>query len=397
MNKQKYLVMGLTFLILIAVTPLIFSKLMNAKLNKMVENLNKEGYSVKLIKDKSSYLKTDKIFLVDIPGDKLNNQLIDNLEFKIETTFNNLPVTKVDFKGVLEKINLTAKEYNDDINSLFDEKIKFTAVTPNFKVYDYKIENINLPIGNAKINIKGIKGIFEYSSIKSNKLSIDDISFITDNLLIELKNVKNNSFYEKNDIKNENKFDFYLKAANNNIQINNVKISTHSLIDKKTSVISKISFDNFISNNFLNMENFVFNLNILNLDTPALIAIANEIDPQKRDLLTLNLLKKGLEINLKSQAKKIEVMNKSFGFYLVDANLKVLPDPNLQEDIKTNNLKFLNSTIHYESTPEIATLFMNLFPKSAFIFALAKKTNGKLILDVNLKDSKLFVNGEEIK
>ncbi|GAX87827.1 conserved hypothetical protein [Lebetimonas natsushimae] len=396
MNKQKYLIMGITFLILIAITPFVFSKLMNAKLNKMVENLNKEGYSVKLIKDKSSYLKTDKVFLVDIPGDKLNNQLVDNLKFKIETTFNNLPVTKVDFKGVLEKIDLTAKEYNDEINSLFDKKIKFTAVTPNFKVYDYKLEDINLPVGNAEVNIKGIKGIFEYSDIKNNKLSIDDISFITDNLLIEMKNIRNNSFYKKNNIKNENSFDFYLKVANNNIQINNVKISTNSLIDKKTSVISKISFDKFISN-FLNMDNFMFNINVLNLDTPALIAVANEIDPQKRDLLTLNLLKKGLEINLQSQAEKIEVMNKSLGFYLVDANLKVLPDPNLQEDIKTNNLKFLDSTIHYESTPEIATLFMNLFPKSAFLFALAKKTNGKVILDISLKNSKLLINGEEVK
>jgi hypothetical protein len=396
MNKQKYIVMGLTFLILIVLTPLIFSKLMNAKLNKMVENLNKEGYSVKLIKDKSSYLKTDKVFLVDISGDKLNNQLIDNLEFKIETTFNNLPVTKVDFRGVLERIDLTVKEYNDEINTLLDRKIKFIATTPNFRVYDYKIEDINLPLSQAKVKIKGIKGIFEYSDIKTNKLLIDDVSFIANNLLIEIKNIKDNSFYKKNDIKNENRFDFYLTAANNKIQINNVKISTHSLIDKKTSVISKVSFDKFVSN-FLNMDNFIFNLNLLNLDTSILIAIANEINPQKRDLLTLELLKKGLEIKLKSQAKKIEVMNKNLGFYVVDANLKILPDSNLEEDIKTNNLKFLNSTIHYESTPEIATLFMNLYPRSSFVFALAKKENGKVILDIVLKDSKLFVNGEEIK
>jgi hypothetical protein len=186
MNKQKYIVMGLTFLILIVLTPLIFSKLMNAKLNKMVENLNKEGYSVKLIKDKSSYLKTDKVFLVDISGDKLNNQLIDNLEFKIETTFNNLPVTKVDFRGVLERIDLTVKEYNDEINTLLDRKIKFIATTPNFRVYDYKIEDINLPLSQAKVKIKGIKGIFEYSDIKTNKLLIDNVSFIANLSLIHI-------------------------------------------------------------------------------------------------------------------------------------------------------------------------------------------------------------------
>jgi hypothetical protein len=396
MNKQKYIVMGLTFLILIILTPLIFSKLMNSKLNKMVENLNKEGYSVKLIKDKSSYLKTDKVFLVDIPGVKLNNQLIDNLEFRIETIFNNLPVTKVDFKGILERIDLTAKEYNNDINSLLDKKIKFFATTPNFKVYDYKIEDINLPLNQAKIKIKGIKGVFEYSDVETNKLSIDDVSLMADNLLFEIKNIKNKSFYKKNDIKSENRFDFYLTAANNKIQIDNVKISTHSLIDKKTSVISKISFDKFVSS-FFNMDGFIFNFNLLNLDTATLIAIAKTSDTYTANKLSMDLLKKGLEINIYSKSKDIEVMKNKMGYYVLDAKLKVLPDYNLEEDINTNNLKFLNSTIHYESTPEMAGLLMNLLPKSAFVFNLAKKENGKIILDIVLKDSKLFVNGEEIK
>jgi hypothetical protein len=313
MNKQKYIVMGLTFLILIILTPLIFSKLMNSKLNKMVENLNKEGYSVKLIKDKSSYLKTDKVFLVDIPGVKLNNQLIDNLEFRIETIFNNLPVTKVDFKGILERIDLTAKEYNNDINSLLDKKIKFFATTPNFKVYDYKIEDINLLLNQAKIKIKGIKGVFEYSDVETNKLSIDDVSLMADNLLFEIKNIKNKSFYKKNDIKSENRFDFYLTAANNKIQIDNVKISTHSLIDKKTSVISKISFDKFVSS-FFNMDGFIFNFNLLNLDTATLIAIAKTSDTYTANKLSMDLLKKGLEINIYSPGfnkymNKVEHLN----------------------------------------------------------------------------------------
>jgi hypothetical protein len=397
MNKQKYLVMGITFLILIAITPFIFSKLMNAKLNKMVEALNNQGYHIKLLKNKSSYLKTDKIFLVDIPGEKLNNQLIDNLELKIEILFNNLPVTKVDFKGILEKIDLVTKEYNDNINSLLDKKIKFIATTPNFKVYDYKFEDINLPVGNAKINVKGIKGIYEYSNIISNKLTINDISFIANNLLVEIKNIKNSSFYEKNSIKSQNNFNFYLKAQNDNIQINNVKIFSKSLIEKKTSVITKISFDKFLSDNFINMDNFIFNLNILNLDTPTLILLAKEQNPQKRRKLTINVLKKGFDIHLRSQAKNVKFANSKLGYYFVNANLKVLPGFNLEENIKTDNLKFLNSTIHYESTPEMATLFMNIFPQSAFVFALAKKKNGKVILDISLKNSKLLVNGEEIK
>jgi hypothetical protein len=397
MNKQKYLVMGLTFLILIAITPFVFSKLMNSKLNKMVENLNKEGYSIKLVEDKSSYLKTDKVFLVDIPGEKLNNNFIDNLNLKIEILFNNLPVTRVDFKGIVEKIDLVQKEYNKDINNLIENKIKFFATTPNFKVYNYKIEDINLPFGPSSVKIKGIKGIFEYSNVKNNKLNIDGVTFNDKNLLIEMKNIKNSSFYNKNGIKNENRFDFYLKAGKNNIQINNVKITTNSLVDKKMSILSKISFDKFMSPNFLNIENFVFNFNILNLDTKTLLTLSKEINPQNRDKLTFELLKKGLKVKLTSKVKNIEAMNKKLGYYFVDVNLKVLPDRNLEEDLQTNNLKFLNSTIHYESTPEVATLFMNLIPQSAFIFALAKKSGEKVVLDIVLKDSEVSVNGEKIQ
>jgi hypothetical protein len=394
--KSKLIVMLLTFMVMIIITPFVFSKLMNAKLDKMVESLNQEGYKIKLIEDKSGYLKTDKVFLVDISGEKLNNQFIDNLEFKIETIFNNLPVTKVDFNGVLEKINLIQKEYNNDLNKLLDKKIKFFVTTPNFKVYNYKFEDISLPIENSKINIKGIKGIYEYSDIKNNKLTIDDIYFMTDNLLIELKNIKNNSFYKKNNVKNENRFDFYLKYANENIQINNIKFSTNSIINKKTSIMLKIAFNKFISD-FLNMDNFIFNLNIFNIDTSTLFRIAKEINPEKREKLTLEILKKGLEINLYSKSKNIEVMKNKMGYYLLDAKLKLLEDPNLENDIKANNLTFLTSNVHYESTPEFATLLMNLLPQSAFVFALAKKENGKVILNISLKNSKLFVNGEEIK
>jgi hypothetical protein len=160
---------------------------------------------------------------------------------------------------------------------------------------------------------------------------------------------------------------------------------------------SKISFDKFMSPNFLNIENFVFNFNILNLDTKTLLALSKEINPQNRDKLTFELLKKGLKVKLTSKVKNIEAMNKKLGYYFVDVNLKVLPDRNLEEDLQTNNLKFLNSTIHYESTPEVATLFMNLIPQSAFIFALAKKSGEKVVLDIVLKDSEVSVNGEKIQ
>lgn len=68
--KNKLLIMFLTFLVMIGVTPLIFDKLMNAKFNKMLENVKKDGFEVIQIEDKSTYLQTDRIFKVVIPGQK---------------------------------------------------------------------------------------------------------------------------------------------------------------------------------------------------------------------------------------------------------------------------------------------------------------------------------------
>jgi hypothetical protein len=307
MNKQKYLVMGITFLILIAITPFVFSKLMNSKLNKMVEKLNKDGYKIELIEDKSTYLKTDKVFLVDIPGEKLNNTAIDKVKFKIETIFNNLPVTSVDFKGVLKRVDLVNKEYNEDINAIFDEKIKFYATTPNFKVYTYKIEDVNLILNDVDLGIKGIKGIFEYGNTKLNKLTIADISLKAPFLLAEIKNLKNNFSYKDKEAETKNKFNFYLFFQNKKIQIDDVNLLTKTHVDKKADFISKVSFGKLTSD-FLNIDNFIFNVDFLNLDTQTLMAIANAKNPDIANQLSVELIKKGLAIDLYSKAKNIELM-----------------------------------------------------------------------------------------
>ena len=40
---------------------------------------------------------------------------------------------------------------------------------------------------------------------------------------------------------------------------------------------------------------------------------------------------------------------------------------------------------------------MNMYPKSAFLFALAKKQNGEIKLNLELKNGKLYSEGQLIK
>ena len=126
--KNKLIVMILTFAVMIALTPLVFSKLMNAKFNQMIENLNKEGIKVEVIKDKSSYLQTDKILSVEIPKEYLNNAF-ESINLEVEAKFKNLPVTNVLFLGNVKNVKLMPQfaKYENKINEFLKKYIKFVA------------------------------------------------------------------------------------------------------------------------------------------------------------------------------------------------------------------------------------------------------------------------------
>ena len=123
--KNKLIVMILTFAVMIVLTPLVFSKLMNAKFNQMIENLNKEGIKVEVIKDKSSYLQTDKILSVEIPKKYLNNAF-ESINLEVEAKFKNLPVTNVLFIGNIKNVNLMPQfeKYENEINEFLKKYIK---------------------------------------------------------------------------------------------------------------------------------------------------------------------------------------------------------------------------------------------------------------------------------
>ena len=386
--KNKIIVMIITFLILIGITPFIFSKLMNSKFNTMLlEIQQQEGVKIKEVKNKSSYLTTDRVFLVEIPGKKFNENFIKKVVVKVETKFKNLPVTNVDFLGNVEKVDLVNGENIDS----FAKQIKFFVTTPDLKVFNYKVDNIDFNLNNAVFKMQNIKGIYNLKTM-TNNLQIKDISLKSNQILAELKNINNTSSYKYHFIHTENKFNFYLMLANNKFKITNIHTLTDTKVAKKTDINIQISFDKFISN-YISMDNFVTKLDVLNVDTAALKKFANNYE----DKNNIELLKKGLDIVFISKVNNVKILTNNLGNYLVKANIKVKPDANLEEDIKENNLSFLNSHIYYESSPQIASIIMNLLPKSSEIFSLAKKENNKIILDIKLKDSKLKINGKEIK
>ena len=111
MKNNKLIVMIITFIILIGLTPLIFSKFMNARFNTMLLKLQQNrGIVAKEIKNKSSYLTTDRVFEVTIPGSVLKQKKIKSITLRMEVKFKNLPVSNVWSHNVIHNIKLQNEE-----------------------------------------------------------------------------------------------------------------------------------------------------------------------------------------------------------------------------------------------------------------------------------------------
>ena len=397
--RNKLIVMGVTFVILIALTPLIFGKLMNAKYNQMLNSLRERGIKIEVIEDKSTYLKTDKILNVTIPSKLLNTEgVVKSINLKIETKFNNLPVTNVLFLGKVQRISLydDFKNLESKINSFAKKYVSFVVTTPNFKNYAYTLKDINIE-DDMRIGIEKIKGTFSFGDIIKNSLNISDIYAKNKKGLIEIKNFKNRFEKSKDGSFSKSEFNVNIDFKPFKLQIDNVYSTLKTVIGKKVDVISTLGFTSLKSPNVANADKFKITTEIKGIEKEILEKISKSKDRFEREQYINKAFEKGFSININSNVKDINAMQQKLGGYDLSLHIKFLPVKNIQQKINSNDLKFIEAKLHLVTTPQIATLIMNVYPKSAFLFALAKKENGRVELNLELKDGKLYSDGQLVK
>jgi hypothetical protein len=397
--KNKLIVMGLTFVILIALTPLIFGKLMNSKYNQMLNSLREKGIKIKVVADKSSYLKTDKILDVVIPSKILNSDgIVENLKLKVETKFNNLPVTNVLFLGKVEKVTLSQgfKAYEPEVDTFVKKYISFVVTTPNFKNYAYSIRDININ-DKVQIGVENIKGTFAFGDIIKNNINIADIYIKDKKGLIEIKNFKNSFEQNKNGSYSKSTFNVTTEFKPFKLQIDNVCSTLKTVISKKVDVISTLGFASLKSPNIADVDKFKISAEIKDVDKKILEKISKAKNKNEREKYIDEAFEKGFAININSSVKNIDAMKQKLGYYDLSLNIKFLPVKNIQQKINSDDLKFIQAKMHFITTPRIATILMNIYPKSAFLFALAKKKNGNIELNLELKDGKLYSEGQPVQ
>jgi hypothetical protein len=385
--KSKIIAMVVSFLIMIGITPLVFGKLMNAKFDKMLNNIEKKGIVLKEIKDKSTYLQTDRVFEVKIPGSKLNIPEIEYIKAIVEAKFKNLPVTTADFEGVVKEIK--TKDFdNQKINEIIKDKIKFFVTTPNFRVYQYKIFDTNFDVNGLNLSLNGISGVFVYPN--RNDLSIKKIKLYANDFEIKVLNFKNRYEKKLNEYLASNSFNLQGKIAGIGIDLKNFNSKNIVLVSgDKINSISDVKFKelNFGS---LKIQNAKVDLKIKDLDKKLAITL-NTANENEKDKILRDLVSKGFKVDLKLNIDKISYALKNLGFLNIDASVYVKPSKKLD-----NNLDFVNFDVTIATTPKLAAVVAIFEPKIAFVLQSAKEKDGKIIITIKKEDKEIFVNGKQI-
>jgi len=133
-------------------TPPFFKAIMNKKLDEKVAQLQKEGYQISLIEDKSGYLTTDKIYRVALAVTP-DIRLVE----KVEVKFYNLPATNVEMIGKVEKVE---GNIPPEVASLLEQQGKIELITPNFQYFTYRI----YPVKGDQFYFSGSKGTLYYQN-----------------------------------------------------------------------------------------------------------------------------------------------------------------------------------------------------------------------------------------
>ncbi len=390
MNKNKLIVMVVTFAVLIALTPLIFSKLMNAKLNQMIENYKKKGYKVELLSDKSTYLQTDKVFLVTLPSKDLNPQGVKDLTLQVETTFKNLPITDVKFDVRVKKIDFMASDMHS-FSDFIEKNIHAKVITPNFKVYAYKLDDIKIKNSFKEMGLENIRGTFKSGEDITNSLLVSRIYTKDNGFEISLNNFTYDFKKHKDSAKSDLSFNMFIKTMFGEYKITNVYLSNLVELKKLAFISAKLGVMRMDSES-IKLKDFKVAFSLNDIPTEILKQIAVKSD----DETVAKIFEHGFKFKLTSSLKDV-IWQKDLGGYILEVDVDSLKTPNALEKMKANDYSFLNVKVNIIASKPLFGILIRIVPNLAPFAQFAKEQNGKMVLDLEIKKDKLYIQGKPVQ
>ena len=369
--KNKLMVMIITFVILIGLTPFFFAKLMNAKFDKMLLNLQHKGLHITQLLDKSSYLKTDRVFEVIIPGNVLKQKNIKSIKLLTEVKFKNLPVTNVYFHNILKNIIfLSGKE----IPVLKKHHIVFNVTTPDFKTYAFVVE----PVKYGTFFLSPIKGTFQINKDIS-RININAISLKDKKVRFYIDNFSSVTEKNKNLFKTENRFNLHLQFMDKNISVNNVDILSSLKISEKTDVNLKLSFRKLDFSKIISADDFDAKIRIYDLNSN----LFNRAIKSKDKNLTLALLAEGFKSELDASLKNLMFLGLDQGGFKLNIKVVFYKAKNL-EDFEKNFKSHLALNIKADVSENFAKMLRDSFPVTRQFLNIPPDKNGIIHFNIHL-------------
>ncbi len=368
--KNKLTVMIITFVILIGITPLIFGKLMNSRFNTMIlKSQQQKGIVAKEVKNKSSYLTTDRTFEVTIPGSVIHQKRIKSIKLLTEVKFKNLPVTNVWFHNIVKDVELQNGE-----KIPFFKKIVFDVTTPDFKTYAFVIK----PLKYKTFNLSSVEGTFKIDKDIS-KLNINTISLTDRKLRFYVDDFLSVTQKNKNLFKTENKFNLHLQFMDKNISVNNVDILSSLKIAKKADINLKLSFKNLLFSKIIRANDFNTKIRIYDLNS----SILNKAVSSKDKNLTLALLANGFKTKITSSLKNFMFLGFNQGGFNLNIKTTVYKAKSLK-DFENNFKKYLAISIKADISENFAKMLKDSFPLTRQFLNIPPDKNGIIHIRINL-------------
>jgi len=367
--KTKPIVMIVTFVVMILLTPVIFSKLMNSRYDTMLLNLSQNGYKIKTIKENIGYLKSERVLDVVVPGEKLGLKDVKFIEAKVKTYFKNLPVTNVYFEGKVKDIKL--KKPNPLIEKLA-KKIEFKAVTPDFKTYAFTINPIKYQI----LSIDTIKGKLD---TKKHILSFNTNGNIKENnLTFQVANLNTFIQKEKDFLRNKSGFDIDIKLGEKGAVLKGVVLDNTISFRKNPFIDFKLSFNNLNFSKIIEADDFYADVKAYDFNK----TLFKKVMFNKDKNLTLNLLANGFKLDINSSLKNLTFLGFNQGG--IDLLVKISVDKAKSiEDFNKNFKKYVAVKIKADMSKEFAKMLSQSFPVLRGFLRVPADKNGIVHININ--------------
>jgi hypothetical protein len=437
------------------ITPVIYTSQIDKFIKQEKINLQKQQIEVKETKNNDDFFNVKREYIVTIKDitsllqnyQNINDyyflenakEIFNNTKFLVKLNILKFPVYHKDAITIdLYSLNnnITKELSTDKIGSQILEAIKnrvFEAMLDinNLKISKARLKDINLNLksedeyskGNGKIEVLKAIANIENNNFKIAKIAIN--SEMTDKETHH-KNITKLSINKINEkIKQQNllnyssilkiaSINFIQKSEYKNIQlnINNItNLSSIKTITNKTSLNNKIEIKTFTLNqnrDLIKIDNFKYNLNISNLDTPSLkkiIELENSNNIADNELLLKNIekiIQRGFKVSIYPlSVKKIEAQffNQKYDIKPIEINLEAKISPN---NYTLNNgpqalLTFINAKLKATTYKENIDLLNQQNPQIALMINMLKKeVNNKIFINLEYQKGKLTSNGKPI-